>query len=77
MYIVYIIWAMNRFFNTLLGLICIALAINGLITGRVAGLSQSGAGGMVIREQNPEYFWITIVVVILAGIVAIYRAWKA
>jgi hypothetical protein len=67
---------MNRFFNILLGVICFALAINGVITGRIGGLGKSGAGGMAIRENNPEYFWITIIVVVIVGTVLLLKARK-
>ncbi|MDH3712032.1 MAG: hypothetical protein OER04_19250 [Cyclobacteriaceae bacterium] len=51
---------MKRFFNLLIAIVCFALVINGIVSGRIGGLQKSGAGGMAIQETDPGYFWLWI-----------------
>ena len=68
---------MKRFFNLLIAIVCFALVINGIVSGRIGGLQKSGAGGMAIQETDPGYFWLTVIALTIAGILLVYKARKS
>jgi hypothetical protein len=52
------------------GLLLIALGINGVRTGAVLGRL-----GRVQRETNPMWFWFRVVLYLSLGLLALGQAW--
>ena len=67
---------LNNLVTFLIGIIIIVLAIDGISNGEIGGIGLSGASNMITRQNDPLYFWLSVIFFFFVGLLFIKSSFK-